>query len=266
MILLENIKIRKKNLVFMKSASRKKRFKKYATDIQEYFNKWVDEMILKDLEYTNQIESEIEQALIELNSRPLTESYKKISKNNDLSLYQLRKINQERLESITDAVMNGKRIFKENFNFITDVLNVHDVDIDKYSKLILDYPLDYNRKSLLDKSITEGINLILLGDEKFTNIENVAENTFQSKHSETDLENAILAGADEKEWVCMWGEHSRHTQTDGEIVDINSPFQVINDITGGTDFLMHPCDPSGSPENTYNCQCELIFYKNGEEM
>ncbi len=58
-----------------------------------------------------------------------------------------------------------------------------------------------------------------------------------------------------KEWVAVEDERTReaHTQADGQIVDINSSFEVDGEQ------LAYPGDPSGSEGNTINCRCAALY-------
>lgn len=46
-------------------------------------------------------------------------------------------------------------------------------------------------------------------------------------------------------------ERAEHWEASGQEVPYNEPF-----IVGGEE-LMYPCDPSGSPQNVYNCRCTM---------
>jgi len=56
-----------------------------------------------------------------------------------------------------------------------------------------------------------------------------------------------------KEWVAAADERTRedHKAADGQIVGMDEPFQV------GSDMLMFPGDPAGSPEQVINCRCAV---------
>lgn len=55
-----------------------------------------------------------------------------------------------------------------------------------------------------------------------------------------------------KKWITMNDERVRasHSDIDGEVVPIDDLF---------SNGLLYPCDPSGSPEETYNCRCILGY-------
>ena len=81
--------------------------------------------------------------------------------------------------------------------------------------------------------------------------------------SRTETHGAANYGAQEaaketglvlrKEWVAAADERTRedHVAADGQVVDMDEPFQV------GPDALMFPGDPDGPPEQTINCRCSV---------
>ena len=53
---------------------------------------------------------------------------------------------------------------------------------------------------------------------------------------------------------------TRHESNDGQIVDFNTTFIIVNDATGDVDELMYPCDPNGSFSNTGICYCQMRVF------
>lgn len=62
-----------------------------------------------------------------------------------------------------------------------------------------------------------------------------------------------------KTWIWSGAEHTRHSGMDNTTIPIEEEFVVVNEVTGDVDYLMYPCDENGSPSNTYNCLCEMIY-------
>jgi hypothetical protein len=63
-----------------------------------------------------------------------------------------------------------------------------------------------------------------------------------------------------KRWNSSGLPNSRHESSDGQIVLIDEPFMIVNDITGDEDALMFPLDfESGSPGNCANCMCTVTY-------
>jgi len=58
-----------------------------------------------------------------------------------------------------------------------------------------------------------------------------------------------------REWVAAEDERTRedHIDANGQIVGLNEPFTV------GSEELMYPGDPAGSPEQVVNCRCAVVF-------
>ena len=54
------------------------------------------------------------------------------------------------------------------------------------------------------------------------------------------------------------GDEFDHIGANGQIVGIDEPF-LIDKLSGGTEAIMYPGDPSGSAGNVINCRCALGF-------
>lgn len=64
----------------------------------------------------------------------------------------------------------------------------------------------------------------------------------------------IAAGVKNKQWVSQRDSRVRqtHEDADGQIVPIRSPFLV------GDAMLLHPVDPSGPPQEIMRCRCFMV--------
>lgn len=62
--------------------------------------------------------------------------------------------------------------------------------------------------------------------------------------------DAMLARGGSKRWVAVMDERTRvsHASINGEVVPVDQPF---------SNGLMYPGDPSGPPEEVYNCRCTM---------
>lgn len=71
---------------------------------------------------------------------------------------------------------------------------------------------------------------------------------------DADQELEEMGAIIEKTWQATDDDRTResHADADGQTVPVDEPF-----IVGGEE-MMYPADPSGSPENTYNCRCTMI--------
>ena len=69
----------------------------------------------------------------------------------------------------------------------------------------------------------------------------------------------------EKGWVTK-GDHrtrSGHLDAHGQRVKVDEPFEVAAERGGTKEKLMYPRDPRGSAENTINCRCRHIVWREG---
>jgi len=69
----------------------------------------------------------------------------------------------------------------------------------------------------------------------------------------------------EKGWIAT-GDHrtrSGHLEAHGQRVRIDEPFEVAAERGGLKEKLMYPRDPRGSAENTINCRCRHIVWREG---
>jgi hypothetical protein len=63
-----------------------------------------------------------------------------------------------------------------------------------------------------------------------------------------------------KQWLTSIDGRERpsHAAINGQIKNIDEPFEVPNYRTGGTEEAMYPHDPNLSPENSVNCRCVIL--------
>ena len=72
--------------------------------------------------------------------------------------------------------------------------------------------------------------------------------------NETTAENMNIAGT-KKEWIAIQDARTRvtHSIASGQQIPLDQKFVV------GGDRLKYPGDPSGSPGETINCRCSVIY-------
>ena len=87
--------------------------------------------------------------------------------------------------------------------------------------------------------------------------------TTTSAFSAASLYAMKLGGLTTKTWLSMRDPKVRntvdaenHLEPDGVTIQIDDYFQLRS--RSGYDFMQHPADPAGSPENIINCRCVLI--------
>lgn len=75
------------------------------------------------------------------------------------------------------------------------------------------------------------------------------------------------AGIQWKQWLTSGNANVRaaHRLMNGATVPIDADFTVINPVTGESDTVKHPADPTGAPWNVINCHCVEIAVASGPE-
>ena len=115
-------------------------------------------------------------------------------------------------------------------------------------------------KAQFEQSLSEGESrreLINRIEDTYGNITKkraatIARTEVHAVSQKGTIEGYRAAGLKNKVWVSVRGATTRpeHAAADGQKVPIDMPFDV------GGEALMFPGDPSGSPANTINCQCQ----------
>lgn len=83
----------------------------------------------------------------------------------------------------------------------------------------------------------------------------IARTETHGASQDAQFEVAQAIGLNTKRWVATNDNRTRetHVEADGQEQDMDKPFNV------GEDELMYPGDPSGSPEETVQCRCVVVF-------
>ena len=128
--------------------------------------------------------------------------------------------------------------------------------------------LDYNKaqiNSTIESAITSGDSIDTISENLADRLESVNENSavrtartaaisaLNSGTLESFYEAQALGIKVQKQWVATLDSRTRpsHQEADGEIQDLDDKFS-----TG----LQYPGDPSGDPEEIYNCRCTLVAF------
>lgn len=76
-----------------------------------------------------------------------------------------------------------------------------------------------------------------------------------------DLAGSVRGLGKQWHWVNL-GQVPRqtHRDIDGQVKEVDEPFEVPDPVTGEIEELMYPRDPAGSASNTINCHCLLVPY------
>ena len=167
---------------------------------------------------------------------------------------------------------------KSNLKYVENVLNKYDVVNKEYKKVLNESGKLSNRKQVLEtvsKNISTANNMATSPtmnipriqpyyDLDFVSEKLLRENRMSSAYEIMEEENRIAeengndAPHSQKMWV--WtniGKTTRHESNDGQTVDFDDYFTIINDSNGDVDEILYPSDPNGSPSNCAVCYCEL---------
>jgi hypothetical protein len=169
-----------------------------------------------------------------------------------------------------------ERVLK-NLQYVEKNLQQAQFDISKYNELSSKLSSTVSRQSILERSLTNGemYNGRELSYKQLNNLSKDLEKYKQSNIENqlwTDAnKNAIENGLDpvmtHKVWVWSELEHTRHAGMEGQTVEFDEMFEVVNDVTGDTDSLRFPRDvenDSNGCSNVCNCGCDIEYVKQGE--
>lgn len=167
---------------------------------------------------------------------------------------------------------------KSNLNYVQNVLNKYDIVNKEYKKVLNETGKLSNRKQVLEavnKNISIANNMASSPtmnipriqpyyDLDFVSEKLLRENRMTSSYEGMEEINRVAGenGEDpvytKKTWVWTGvGKTTRHESNDGQTVDFDDYFTIVNDATGDVDEMLYPCDPNGSPSNSAVCYCEL---------
>lgn len=167
---------------------------------------------------------------------------------------------------------------KSNLDYVQNVLNKYDIVNKEYKKVLNETGKLSNRKQVIEavsKNITTANNMASSPtmnipriqpyyDLDFVSEKLLRENRMTSSYESMEEINRVAEqnGEDpvytKKTWVWTGlGKTTRHESNDGQTVDFDDYFTIINDSTGEVDEMLYPCDPNGSPSNSAVCYCEL---------
>ncbi len=183
--------------------------------------------------------------------------------------------------------IEAERIVK-NLDYIENVLNTADVNIQKYNALIEKLPKQTSRKAVLEKCITENKELPATRrqawlemnlergasyNKKYTykELNQLSRDLERYKTNRFDYETAIMENRQAnregyenpnqtKTWIWSTLEKTRHEEMDGETIPLTSKFEVTNSQTGDVDYLLFPGDVTNDHNNCSNiCNCQCSF-------
>ena len=178
-----------------------------------------------------------------------------------------------------------ERVLK-NLDYVENVLENTEIEIEKYKALIEKLPRQTSRRSVIERCIKTGDDLPPTQRQVWLerNLERGASYNKQYSYKELnqlsrdleryktnrlDFETAMMENrqADregygkvhtEKTWIWSQLDRTRHSEMDGETVPLESKFEVVNEVTGDVDYLLFPGDVSNDHHgcsNICNCKC-----------
>lgn len=168
---------------------------------------------------------------------------------------------------------------KSNLKYVENVLNRYDIVNSEYKKVLNETGKLSNRKKVLEavsKNISTANNMATSPtmnipriqpyyDLDFVSEKLLRENRMTSSYESMEEINRVAEESGEdpvytkKTWVWTGtGKTTRHESNDGQTVDFDDYFTIINDSTGDVDEMLYPCDPNGSPSNSAICYCEMM--------
>ena len=288
------VKVTKRGYLIKKAEYNRVNNKRVGLQVKAAQDNIIDEMvansdryeILSDSVLYASIESAIKPAVYN-NYKPLLDSpYIKNDSVQDMLI--LTKANKD-VARIAEAELAQ---MKSNLKYVENVLNKYEVLNSEYKKALTSNKLA-NRKQLLEsviksKDSVNSLNTRLreAGTSMYPNLripdspmyftsqryydldffsekmlrENRMSSAYEIMEEENRLaeENGNDAPHSQKMWVWTGiGKTTRHESNDGQTVDFDDYFTIINDSNGDVDEILYPCDPNGSPSNCAVCYCEL---------
>lgn len=162
----------------------------------------------------------------------------------------------------------------KNLQYVEKNLQQAKFDIDKYNSLSKKLSPTVSRQSILERCVTNGkmYNGRELSYRQLSNLSKDLEQYKQTLIQDqlwTDANKEALANnldpvKTHKVWVWSELEHTRHAGMEGQTVEMEEMFEVVNDVTGDTDQLRFPRDvenDSNGCSNICNCGCDVDYVK-----
>lgn len=202
---------------------------------------------------------------------------------------EARRVIGEVSDSLTK--LEVERVVK-NLDYVENVLETQNIAIEKYEALIEKLPRQVSRKEVLERCITSEKELPASKRQawlernlergasynkeySYRELNQLSRDLERYKTNRLDYETALMEnrqadreGYDrvntEKTWIWSQLDKTRHSNMDGETVDFAEKFEVVNEITGDTDYMRFPQDvenDTSNCSNVCNCQCSYEILK-----
>ena len=248
--------------------------------IQRIANKAIDEKILYHYNEVNIDEYgtpayKEEVLMSQIGRANFLATYKDMSRLLDRSIVTQNNIT--RMEKYNASKKISDRITKveverinKNLQYVEKVLNESEINITQYKDLIQKLPTQVSRQELLQRAEMEGKNY--MGREySYKELKNLSRDLERYKTAHLDYEKGMIENqqADReglpkpnttKTWIWSQMEKTRHSQMDGQTVNFAEKFEVVNEVTGDTDFMRFPADSENDNNNCSNvCNCGCAY-------
>ena len=259
--------------------------RKTAYKIQSYNNQLVDKYVetYNDAgESSKPVSAVLYAELSILNKPEIYKNYNRIinskfTSNDNFFKMLVRNKAQNSLDNVVKSEV--ERISK-NLDYVEQVLKKYEVPTNEYKKLVAKQRNNSlaNRREILEKIaiknnellVSEGLNIpsnvFSYRDLDLTAQSLLRESQMTAGYEEAKAinDNYIDNGKDgiynSKVWIhTHGGETTRHMSNHMQRVKFDEPFIVVNDKRLDIDEMMYPCDPAGSPSNSYICYCEVEY-------
>jgi hypothetical protein len=189
-----------------------------------------------------------------------------VTQNN---ITQMEKYNASKQISDKITKVEVERINK-NLQYIEQTLKEAEINIDKYKELIEKMPKQVSRQELLQRAEMKGENYkgrkysykelrrLSMDLERYK----TANMDYQVKMIENQQANreGLPTPNNTKTWIWSRLEKTRHSQMEGETVRFTEKFEVVNELTGDTDYMRFPADIENDNNNCSNvCNCGCSY-------
>jgi len=253
--------------------------------LQEYNDNLIDKKV--NLYYQNYDEEDnfydsfstamIFATLFNMNYRYIVKDFNKLLKNpfiKDNPLFMnIVKHSAEKTTKLI-AEKETERVVK-NIGYVDRILKESKIDIDKYNSMVSS---GLSRKEILEKTITEG-KTYSGQDLSYKQLNNLAKDLEGYKSHRVDYDTALLINQEavanglppvytHKRWIWSQLEKTRHSNMDGEVIELEERFTVTNEVTGDVDFLLFPGDVENYSNvgNVINCKCDVEYLINQDAV
>lgn len=166
---------------------------------------------------------------------------------------------------INRNINNSSKVFNDklNENLTNSINKINEMNIDK--KVFNDARKDgLGISSALAKADLNKIGNYAVCSEKLLQQSLMNQQRIIESKSDYYYNTNLVDGNGDilyttKSWVWSGLENTRHLNMDNLTIAIDESFIVMNEVNGDIDYMMYPRDENGSPSNTYNCECDIIY-------